>query len=100
MSGWIESDPDYTEQIDWMCEQIAAQKAELVRLSNKISEQSAEIHKLEVLWEKVDILEQAIDANTLGITVRRVDELWGKGFDHHLRLLKLEESHEQDQKGS
>lgn len=58
MSGWIESEPDYIEQIDWMCEQIKDMKFKL-------------------------------DINN-----RRVDEIWGKGFDHHLRLLKLEEAHE------
>ena len=56
MSGWIEPDPDYLEQIDWMCEQIKDMKFKL-------------------------------DINN-----RRVDEIWGKGFDHHLRLLKLEEA--------
>lgn len=55
---------DYIEQIDWMCEQIKE------------------------LREKMDDMKILLDINN-----RRVDEIWGKGLDHHLRLLKLEEAH-------
>jgi hypothetical protein len=62
---------EYIEQIDWMCE------------------------KIKELREKIADMKLSLDINN-----RRVDEIWGKGFDHHLRLLKLEEAYEQDQEGS
>ena len=57
---------DYAEQINWMCEQIKE------------------------LREKMDDMKLKLDINN-----RRVDELWGQNFDRLLRLLKLEEAHEQ-----
>ena len=93
MSAWIEPDPDYTEQIDSICDKIK-ELTDIVELMNKQSEKLImEIQGLRLREEtavrRLDDMKLSLDINN-----RRVDEIWGKGFDHHLRLLKLEEAQE------
>lgn len=54
---------------------VLVQKDDIVRLSNKVSERAAEIHKLD-------------EQNA--INIRRIDDLYPYRLDHHLRLLQLE----------
>jgi hypothetical protein len=72
---------EYVEQIDWMCEQIKDMQEKHMNLFDRINGQSVLI---QTLIERMDI------------TTRRLDELYPDRMNHHLRLLKLEEAHEQN----
>ena len=79
------------DRINLLEARILVQKDDLRRMSNTISEQAAEIHKITAQQEIERIWMNDFDVKEQ-ITKRRLDELFPERLNHHLRLLKLEEN--------
>lgn len=101
---------EYIEQIDWMCEQIKDHQILIERIIEQVERLTKKLDDDEVrrialytesrvndLEDKMDWVFEQIEKRYLeqDILIRRVDELFPDRMNHHLRLLKLEEAHEQ-----